>query len=113
MEFCEKCGAMMAVSTTDDGHRVLKCRSCGAVKTLDQSRGEMSVTRRITKTPRDKIVIVEDDQVPMPTTTAVCEKCGNRVAYYWTVQTRRADEGSTEFYRCTKCKHTWRYYGGR
>jgi DNA-directed RNA polymerase subunit M len=26
------------------------------------------------------------------------------------VQTRRADESATQFFRCTKCGHTWREY---
>ncbi|PIO07920.1 transcription factor S, partial [Candidatus Pacearchaeota archaeon CG10_big_fil_rev_8_21_14_0_10_35_219] len=31
-------------------------------------------------------------------------------AYFWTMQTRAADESETKFYRCTKCDHTWREY---
>lgn len=110
MEFCSKCGAMMDPVTKEDGSRVWQCRGCGTTKEI---KGQPTVTRELKKTPRDKIVLVEDDAMPMPTTRATCEKCGNNEAYYWTLQTRRGDEGATEFYRCTKCKHTWRYYGGR
>ena len=39
-----------------------------------------------------------------------CPKCGNNVAYVWQVQTRSADESSTQFLRCTKCSHTVREY---
>ncbi|TFG09522.1 transcription factor S [Candidatus Thorarchaeota archaeon] len=109
MQFCEKCGAMMAPVTDEDGNRVLKCRSCGHTESLS---GELRVTHKIEKTPKDKIVVVEDDSIPMPVTKATCPECGNNEAYYWTSQTRRADEGATEFYRCTKCKATWREYGG-
>ena len=73
----------------------------------------MSVSQDVDRTPRDRIVVVEDDSIPMPVTAASCPKCDNNEAYYWTVQTRRGDEGATEFYRCTKCKHTWRNYGGQ
>jgi len=107
MEFCEKCGIMMVAFTQDDGNRVLKCRSCEHTKEIE---GRLRVTQNIEKGPRDKIIVVEDDSIPMPVTRASCPKCNNNDAYYWTVQTRRGDEGATEFYRCTKCKHTWRRY---
>jgi DNA-directed RNA polymerase subunit M len=109
MEFCDNCGAMMIPVTDEDGTRLLKCRSCGTTKKVE---GNLVVSQDIEKTPRDKIVVVEDDSIPMPTTSASCPKCGHNEAYYWTLQTRRGDEGATEFYRCTKCKHTWRNYGG-
>ncbi|MHA1741675.1 MAG: transcription factor S [Candidatus Thorarchaeota archaeon] len=109
MEFCDKCGAMMVPVTSEDGTRVLKCRSCGHTREL---KGNLRVSHKIKKSPRDKIVVVEDDSIPMPVTKATCPKCGNNEAYYWTVQTRRGDEGATEFYRCTRCKYTWREYGG-
>lgn len=46
----------------------------------------------------------------MPTIEKECEKCGNREAVWWMLQTRSADEPTTQFYRCTKCRHTWRDY---
>ncbi len=109
MEFCDKCGSMMVPVTDEDGVRRLKCRSCGATKEIV---GSFVVRHEIERSPRDKIVVVEDDSMPMPTTSALCPKCGNTEAYYWTLQTRRGDEGATEFYRCTRCRHTWRNYGG-
>ena len=39
-----------------------------------------------------------------------CSKCKNKVAYYWTQQTRGADEPETRFFKCTKCNYTWREY---
>jgi DNA-directed RNA polymerase subunit M len=39
-----------------------------------------------------------------------CEKCGNNEAVWWMLQTRSADEPTTQFYRCIKCSHTWRNY---
>jgi DNA-directed RNA polymerase subunit M len=57
------------------------------------------------------ILIIEPDKMPDtdPTTdTVVCSKCENHEAYWWIVQTDTAEEPSTQFFRCTKCKHTWR-----
>ncbi|MCE2508324.1 MAG: RPA12/RPB9/RPC11 RNA polymerase family protein, partial [Nitrosopumilaceae archaeon] len=31
-------------------------------------------------------------------------------AVWWMLQTRSADEPTTQFYRCTGCGHTWRDY---
>jgi len=57
------------------------------------------------------IRIVEPDKVPDPdpiTDAVECPECGNRQAFWWIVQTDSADEPSTQFFRCTKCSHTWR-----
>ncbi len=32
-----------------------------------------------------------------------CPACGNGEMYYWQLQIRSADEGSTVFYKCPKC----------
>jgi DNA-directed RNA polymerase subunit M len=37
-----------------------------------------------------------------------CGRCGNRGAYYYLRQTRRADEPTTRFYECTKCGNRWK-----
>jgi len=39
-----------------------------------------------------------------------CTKCGHDEAVWWMFQTRSADEPTTRFYRCAKCKYTWRDY---
>jgi DNA-directed RNA polymerase subunit M/transcription elongation factor TFIIS len=57
------------------------------------------------------IRIVDSDKLPDPhpiIDTEVCPKCGNNKARWWIVQTDSADEPSTQFFRCTKCNHTWR-----
>ena len=46
----------------------------------------------------------------LPTIKIECEKCGNDEAVWWMLQTRSADEPTTQFYRCTKCRYTWRNY---
>jgi len=58
-------------------------------------------------------VIEEDDteKIHPIDNNVECPKCGNKEAYYWTVQTRAGDEAETKFLKCTRCKHTWRDYG--
>ena len=46
----------------------------------------------------------------LPTVRVECPKCGNMLASAWQVQTRGSDESSTQFFRCTKCSHTFREY---
>jgi DNA-directed RNA polymerase subunit M/transcription elongation factor TFIIS len=55
--------------------------------------------------------IVDSDKLPDPNPimdTEGCPECGNVQAYWWIVQTDSADEASAQFFRCTKCNHTWR-----
>jgi len=63
------------------------------------------------ETGRDSIVIIgkkEQKIRPLPTVKMECPKCGHKEAFYWIVQTRGADESSTQFFRCTSCGSTWR-----
>jgi DNA-directed RNA polymerase subunit M len=57
-----------------------------------------------------KVIEDESDIKTLPVTTAECPKCGNKEAFWWMVQTRSADEPTTQFFRCTKCNYTWRHY---
>ena len=40
----------------------------------------------------------------------ICPKCSYKEAETWQEQTRSADEPSTTFFRCLKCRFTWREY---
>ena len=55
-------------------------------------------------------MVEEDAHGTMPLTDEECPKCKHGKAYYWLVQTRAGDEPETRFFRCEKCKHTWRDY---
>ena len=63
---------------------------------------ELNAEKRIEK--------VEKEVNTLPKTIEECPKCGNKEAYYWTMQTRGADEAETKFLKCTKCGYTWRDY---
>lgn len=111
MNFCPKCGMLMYPDRNEKSVKLI-CKSCGYQQDVSSDlRGKFIVKREIEHSPRDKTLLLENDQLEvMPTMKTVCPKCGNTTAYYWQVQTRRADEASTTFLRCTSCKHTWRIY---
>lgn len=81
------------------------CPKCG----YELSSKEKEV-RRIKRERENVVVIGREEQKlrTLPTAKAECPKCGNKRAFYWMVQTRGADESSTQFFRCTKCSYTWR-----
>ncbi|NVM27622.1 MAG: transcription factor S [Candidatus Helarchaeota archaeon] len=112
MEYCDDCGSIIYPMKQGEG-TVLKCRRCGFVKemTEDIDKDSFKITTEFTHSVKDKIEIIKtNDLKTMPTTRAECPKCGHKEAAYWQLQTRSADEGMTTFYRCVKCKHTWRAY---
>ena len=61
MEFCEKCGALM-LPKKDEGKKTitLACRECGHEKSV-RSPPEYKVEHRIKHSPREKIIIVEEE----------------------------------------------------
>ncbi len=61
MEFCEKCGALMLPKKKEDRKKpVLICRECGHEKKLTAGP-EYKVEYRVKHSPREKIVIVEEE----------------------------------------------------
>ena len=55
-------------------------------------------------------ILKDEGEDTNPTVKIDCEKCGHDEAVGWMFQTRSADEPTTRFYRCQKCKYTWRDY---
>jgi len=88
----------------------LVCPKCGYEKPLTEGVIYTKVRKR-GKT--EEIVVIEkgeEEKILPVTTDVVCPNCGAREAYYWSVQTRSADEPMTQFFKCKKCGHTWREY---
>ncbi len=102
--FCPKCGSILRPKDRG-GKKILFC-SCGFTKNPEK---EDTVEFRENVKPARKIEVVENIETH-PKIKITCEKCDNKIAYYWTQQTRGADEPETRFFKCTKCNYTWREY---
>lgn len=100
--FCDKCGGMMLPQGSK-----LVCTKCNDEKEI-LNREEFKLIQGNKKTR--KLLILDEEVRTLPTTRAECPKCGNMKAEWWLLQTRKADESETRFFRCTKCKFTWREY---
>ena len=103
--FCQKCGSLMSI---DKEKKKSRCNNCGY-----SPRGKVSnviLKEKVALRKDQEIELVEKNLETMPKTGAECSKCGHSKAYYWTVQTRSADEGETRFFECCKCKHRWREF---
>jgi len=101
--FCPKCGSVL-FPKNEKGKKVFRC-SCG------YTDKNMEAPQFKEELPEDEEVpVVDKEIVTLPLTEAECSKCGHGKAYFWTLQTRASDEPETKFFRCEKCKHTWRDY---
>lgn len=97
MQFCPKCGSVIIGKD---------CARCD-YKSKDEVKLE---SKENIKVKKEIVVVNEGEGEVFPIVETVCEKCKNHEAYFWTKQTRAGDEAETKFYKCTKCKHTWREY---
>jgi DNA-directed RNA polymerase subunit M len=93
---------------------IVLCPKCGFI--ADKEEQEPDPKKKISSMQESisesalKVMDIDKSPDALPTTTVECPKCGNNTAFWWMIQTRSADEATTQFYRCTKCSHTWRYY---
>ena len=102
MKFCPNCEVKLK-----KGDSGLQCPKCNYVE-----RKETNQTKKTVQEHESQFnVLAENETVEsLPTIKIECEKCGNDEAVWWMLQTRSADEPTTQFYRCSKCRYTWRNY---
>lgn len=101
MQFCPKCGAILVQKTKNFG--CPRCTYSTKEKVDLKSKEKIEV-------PTEIAVLKEKGIDTLPSVYAVCKKCQHTEAHFWTLQTRSSDEPETSFYRCKKCKNTWREY---
>lgn len=101
MQFCPKCGLILVQK-----RKRFVCPKCSYVA---KDKVKLKTSEKMEE-KQEIGVLKEKDSIVWPIVSLTCPKCGNTTAYFWSTQTRAADEAETRFFRCTKCKYTWREY---
>jgi len=104
LKFCPKCEVKLKKSISG-----LQCSKCG------YTEGEkIKLVKKITKEEEPDFSLLafegNEGEEQYSSVKIDCAKCGHDQAVWWMFQTRSADEPTTRFYRCQKCKYTWRDY---
>jgi len=100
MEFCPKCGAILVQKTKNAG-----CPRCGY-----SAKGKLKIKSSENINEKKEIPVIKKEEQIRPIVTFDCQKCPNNKAYFWSIQTRAADESETKFFQCTKCGNTIKDY---
>ena len=103
MKFCPNCEVKLKKSDFE-----LICPKCNYVEGKDNKQTTKTVQEE--QTSEFNVLAENEGEEALPTIKIECEKCKNDEAVWWMLQTRSADEPTTQFYRCTKCRYTWRNY---
>ena len=109
VEFCPECSNLLRKQKVN-GTSFLACK-CGYERELrsDNNKIEESLQKKNQALEKNLVILTEEDKISAnPRTKKECSKCGNNEAETWQVQIRSSDEPSTHFFKCTKCKYTWR-----
>lgn len=103
MKFCPKCNARLKLA---DSESEFVCPKCG------YSEKGTKTTKKAKAEDRSTINILDEKEKKetLPVIKIECTKCGHNEAVWWMLQTRSADEPTTQFYRCVSCSYTWRNY---
>jgi transcription factor S len=108
LRFCPRCETRLRPYPGEE--EVVACPKCGFKTKKTEEEGKKEELKK--KVSHDvPLKVMDGDTVEaLPTTSIECPECKNSTAFWWMLQTRSADEATTQFYRCTKCNHTWRNY---
>lgn len=104
--FCPQCGTIMDPPTTS---RTVRCTVCKFSCEFDDLNIP-EVTTRSAPTAKPSWIVEEKDAEELEKHATIeepCPKCGNHEMYFYTMQLRSVDEGSTVFYECGKCSHKY------
>jgi DNA-directed RNA polymerase subunit M len=111
MEFCPNCGTRLTIKKSANSLE-LACPKCGYTKPEAPNAVVPPVDKVISHGPQQMVAVIDKADAAkgttLPTINVECPNCGNNTAFVWQVQTRGADESSTQFMRCTRCSYTFR-----
>jgi DNA-directed RNA polymerase subunit M len=94
----------------ENGDSFLVCK-CGYQEGTEVLLDEKTVKEKGKALEKNLIIVKKDDKISvLPKVKEICPKCNHNEAETWQQQMRSADEPSTHFFRCLKCKFTWREY---
>jgi len=102
MRFCPKCKALLIPVNGK-----YRCPSCGYEELAPTEEKELIAKK---KAKVEEKMEEKELTETMPTVAVECPKCGHKEAFWFTQQTRAADEPETQFFICKKCGHRWRKY---
>ncbi len=94
------------MSPKEEGKKTYLMCSCG----YNSLEKDDILMKEDVKSIKKAEVIDKETKEAMPKTKEKCPKCGFHTAYFWTQQTRAADEAETRFFECVKCNNRWRSY---
>eukprot|EP01039_Chlorochromonas_danica_P004852 gene4852-5320_t len=103
--FCPQCGSILDHPVADH----VTCDCClFSCKFADLQVAE--VVTRSAPTPKpawlvDEVEETNKDKKKHAIIEEPCPKCAHPELYFYTMQLRSVDEGSTVFYECPKCTH--------
>ena len=111
VDFCPKCSNLLR-KKRENSKVFLVCR-CGYKQDIENNNEELKkkIQEKKQTLEENLIVVSEEDKISIhPKVISICPKCSHSEAEAWQEQTRSADEPSTSFFKCLKCKYTWREY---
>jgi transcription factor S len=109
VDFCPECSSLLRKKNVN-GKAFLFCR-CGYEQEieLDEKLSQNEMQKKKSALEKNLIIASDQDKISIfPKMIAICPKCGYKEVETWQTQIRGADEPSTSFFRCIKCKFTWR-----
>lgn len=105
--FCPQCGSILDHPVADH----VTCDACRfSCRFVDLQINE--VITKSAPTPKPAWLVDDDEEKQKESSgkkhaiiEEPCPKCGHPEMYFYTMQLRSVDEGSTVFYECLKCSH--------